>query len=139
MVNKPGLVKKPHCSLCDGCSDTVRQVAYCVETGVTVCNIEAVKEAISQNICFCFVLCSAGCTVPVYCLFLLFCLPFIALIKVGDNHENYGRRQSRHRSKICLCLLIALERIFTHLQCSLVNLYFLHFSSLNRQCWVAKI
>lgn len=55
-----GLVGNPHCSACDGCSDTVRQIPYFAETTVRDCNTEAVKEVISQNICFCIALWSVG-------------------------------------------------------------------------------
>jgi len=86
-----GLVEKPHCFICDGCSDTVRQIAYFAESRVTAYNTEVVKEVISQNICFCFVLWSVGCTVRGYYILLLFSLFFTALMKAGDNHESYWR------------------------------------------------
>lgn len=90
-----GLLQKSHCFLSDECFDIVRKTAYFAETGAApVCNIEAAREVVSQNICFCFVLRSTGCTVPVYYLIiiLLFCLLFTALISVGNDGENYWKR-----------------------------------------------
>lgn len=82
---RAGLVGNPHCSACDGCSDTVRQIPSSAETRVRVCNTKPMKEVINHNICFCFVLWSVG----VQCLFVS--LLFTAFMKPGQTGWNCWR------------------------------------------------